>query len=103
MNLIDKMIESRIGRRLKKRSRLLTELKDQQTEYRAMSETLKGKTLHMDFIDKYFGERIDNIKSRIKRVEKLIERDIESYKKRNPGKNVIPEEVSKKDDKESNV
>lgn len=41
MDLIDKMIENRIERRLKKRSRLIARLKDQQTEYTAMSETLK--------------------------------------------------------------
>lgn len=71
----------------------MTKLNDQQKEYKSMSDTLKNTGVHMDFINKYFGEKIANTKSRINRVEKLIASDVLAYEKRNPGEYFTPDVI----------
>lgn len=68
-----------------------------------MSETLKEHSIHMGFINKYFGEKIDNIESKIKRIEKNILSDIKIYEERNPGKHVVKEVSSHDENNKTNL
>ncbi|MBR1988089.1 MAG: hypothetical protein IKA36_03510 [Clostridia bacterium] len=83
MGLVNRIAKYKIERNIKKRSKLVVKLQDKQKEYYSMCESLKGSPVHLDFVHKYWEERIANLEEKIVRMDKKIEADALKYNERN--------------------
>ncbi len=82
MNLLNKLTELKIKRITKKRMNLLVKLQDKQQFYDEMVESVRCSPIHLDFVHKYWEEKIGNLQAKIESIDKKLETEVQKYNQR---------------------
>ncbi len=75
MNLIERLSNFRLNRKVAKRIKLDVKLQDLKKDYEKMNNRLIGSHLRLDFVHKCWEERISILENKIEKIDRQIEKE----------------------------